>query len=185
LIAGSANESEDAAAAAEDESPPDEAPIRRQKPAPIHPAAIAWTVILIEHLQDLLSRLPADAPPEELRGALMSLLDQLEFAKQVGRSFLQADPAADVPQAALDVRGLESLRRAMAAAVRSFDYASQIVSEARPLGRASNTREPLLTRGLPAPVALAAFIDEVERSLRSQVLAIGAANRDEQSSSPA
>jgi ATP-dependent helicase/DNAse subunit B len=36
----------------------------------------------------------------------------------------------------------------------------------------------LLTRGLPTPVALSTFIDEVDRSLRSQVLAMGAANRD-------
>ncbi len=175
LIAGSASQSEDAAAAAEDESPPDEAPVRRQKPAPIHPAAIAWTVILIEHLQDLLSSFPEAAPPEELRGALMSVLDRLEFAKQVRRSFLQAGPAADIPQAALDVRGLESLRRALAAAVRSFQYAAQIVSEARASAR---TGEPSLTVGPQTAVALAAFIDEVERSLRSQVLAIGAANRD-------
>src|SRR6267142_1340738 len=102
----------------------------------------------------------------------------MEFSKQVRRPFHQTRAAADVPQAALDVRGLESLRRALAAAVRSFGYAAQVVSEARPSGRASNPREPLLTRGLLTPVSLAAFIDEVERSLRSQVLAIGAANRD-------
>jgi ATP-dependent helicase/DNAse subunit B len=178
LIAGAAGEGEDAAVAAEDESPPDEAPVRRQKPAPIHPAAIAWAVTLIEHLQHLVASLPEEGEPEELRRALMSALEQMEFSKQVRRPFHQARAAADVPQAALDVRGLESLRRALAAAVRSFSYASQIVSEARPSGRASNTRGPLLTRGLLTQVSLAAFIDEVERSLRSQVLAIGAANRD-------
>src|SRR6266481_4196309 len=139
LIAGAASEGEDAAAAAEDESPPDEAPVRRQKPAPIHPAALAWAVILIEHLQGLLASLPEEAPPDDLRTALMTLLDQLEFAKQVRRSFLQADPTADVPQAALDVRGLESLRRALAAAVRSFQYAAQIVSEDR---ASAGTGEP-------------------------------------------
>jgi ATP-dependent helicase/DNAse subunit B len=175
LIAGSASESEDAAAAAEDESPPDEAPVRRQKPAPIHPAAIAWTVILIEHLHELLSSFPEEAPPEELRGALMSVLDRLEFAKEVRRSFLQAGPAADIPQAALDVRGLESLRRALAAAVRSFHYAGQTVSEVR---ASAGIGEPSPTVGPQTAVALAAFIDEVERSLRSQVLAMGAANRD-------
>lgn len=163
LIAGSAAESEDAAIAAADESPPDEPPVRRQKPSPIHPAAIAWAVILIEHLQSLLSSLPTEATAEELRGTLMSVLDQLEFAKQVRRPFHETGPA-DVPQAALDVRGLESLRRALAAAVRSFGYAARIVSEDR------TGDEPRVT--------LSGFIDEVERSLRSQVLAIGAANRD-------
>src|SRR6267142_379509 len=82
----------------------------------------------------------------------------MEFSKQVRRPFHQTRAAADVPQAALDVRGLESLRRALAAAVRSFGYAAQVVSEARPSGRASNPREPLLTRGLLTPVSLAAFI---------------------------
>jgi ATP-dependent helicase/DNAse subunit B len=196
LIVGSATETEDAAVAAEDESPPDEIPVRRQKPSPIHPAAIAWAVILIEHLQGLLSSLPAEATAEDLRGALMSVLDQLEFAKQVRQSFNETGPAADVPQAAQDVRGLESLRRALAAAVRSFGYAAQIVSGARPrgpqpsnpagvgrLGRATRAT-PSLTVGLLPPtsgaprITLSSFIDEVERSLRAQVLATGAANRD-------
>jgi ATP-dependent helicase/DNAse subunit B len=175
LIAGGENEAVDAAAAAEDESPPDEAPVRRQKPAPIHPAAIAWSVLLIEHMQKLLASLPAEAEPEKLRAELMSTLDKFEFSKQVRRSFHQTGPAADVPQAVLDVRGLESLRRALAAAVRSFDYAAEVVSEARASARATL---PSLTGGLLTPVPLSSFIDEVERSLRSQVLAIGAANRD-------
>jgi len=175
LIAGD-SEGVDAAVAAEDESPPDEAPVRRQKPTPIHPAAIAWSVLLIDHLQKLIASLPAEAEPATLRGALMSVLDQLEFSKEVKRALKQTGAAADVPQAALDVRGLESLRRALAAAVRSFSYASAVVSEARPSGRDGHGNGPLLTRGLLTP--LSSFIDEVERSLRSQVLAIGAANRD-------
>jgi ATP-dependent helicase/DNAse subunit B len=188
LIAGA--EATDAAAAAEDESPPDEAPVRRQKPAPIHPATIAWAVILIEHMQKLLARLPAEEEPEKLRAELMSVLDQFEFSQQVRRSFHPTGPAADVPQAALDVRGLESLRRALAAAVRSFKYAAEVVSESGtgvpPVNhaQAAGATEPSLTLGLMPrtlavhQVALSSFIDEVERSLRSQVLAIGAANRD-------
>ena len=174
LIAGAASEGEDAAVAAEDESPPDEAPVRRQKPAPIHPAAIAWAVLLIEHMQQLVASLPEEAEPERLRVALMSVLDQMEFSKEVRRSFHQTGPAADVPQAVLDVRGLESLRRALAAAVRSFSYASGVVSKDQP----SKAGELSLTVGLPTHVSLSSFIDEVERALRSQVLAIGAANRD-------
>ena len=175
LIAG--GDAEDPAVAAEDEAPPDDpAPKeRRQKPAPIHPAAIAWTVIVIEHLKQLLASLPEEGEPEELRGALMLLLDRLEFSNQVRRSFQQAETGTDVPQATLDVRGLESLRRALAASVRSFNYAAQVVSEARPLRRAS---EPLLTSGLSHRIPLSSFVDEVERSLRSQILSIGAANRD-------
>jgi ATP-dependent helicase/DNAse subunit B len=168
---------EDAASAAEDESPPDEAPIRRQKPAPIHPATIAWNTILIEHLQQLIAALPEDAAPEDLRLGLMSLLDELEFSKQVRRSFHQSSLAADVPQATLDLRGLESLRRALAAAVRSFQYAGQIVSEGRPAAQPGSGALTSPAAG-STPIALPVFIDEVERCLSSQVLAIGAAARD-------
>ena len=150
LIAG--REGEDPAAAAEDEALPDApaASAKRQKPAPVHPAAIAWTVILMEHMKDLVASLPEAGEPEGLRGALMLLLERLEFSNQVRRSFHQAGPAADVPQATLDVRGLESLRRAMAAAVRSYGFAAQVVSEARPSGRAPEpSGRPPLT-GCPA-----------------------------------
>ena len=180
LITGS--EGEDPAAAAEDEAPPDDPAVRdrRQKPAPIHPAAIAWTVILMEHMQTLLASLPEEGEPEQLRGALMLLLERLEFSNQVRRSFEQAEAAADVPQATLDLRGLESLRRALGAAVRSFKYAAQVVTEARPRG--PQTSSPAGTGLLDRPgeprITLSNFVDEVERSLRSQILSIGAANRD-------
>jgi ATP-dependent helicase/DNAse subunit B len=176
LIAG--GEGEDPAAAAEDEALPDApaASNKRQRPAPVHPAAIAWTVILMEHMKDLVASLPEEGGPEELRVALMLLLERLEFSNQVRRSFHQAGPAADVPQATLDVRGLEGLRRALAAAVRSYGFAAQVVSEAR--ASTGDSTESLLTHDLPTQVTLSSFIDEVERSLRSQVLSIGAANRD-------
>ncbi len=178
LIAG--DEPEDSAAAAEDEAPPEDGAVmdRRKKPAPIHPAAIAWAVLIMRHLQQLLSAMPETGSVEELRSALMILLDQLQFSNQVNVPFDRRSGAADIPQATLDVRGRESLRRAIVAAVRSFSYASQVVSEARPSGRATQSSEPLLTRGLLPPVALASFIDEVERCLKSQVLVISVGNRD-------
>ena len=182
LIAG--DENEDAAALAQDEAGEDAAPKdRRKKPAPIHPAAIAWTMLVIEHLRQGVASLPDEGSPEELRRALMMLLDRMEFAHQVSGPLRKAEHAADVPQATLDVRGLESLRRAFAAAVRSFTCAAGVVSEARAPTRATPA-EPSLTVGLvprPAPITavpLSSFIDEVERSLRAQVLAIGAADRD-------
>ena len=175
LIAG--DEPEDAAAAAEDEAPPEDgaAMDRRKKPAPIHPAAIAWTVLIMRHVQQLLSAMPEAGTVEELRLALMILLDQLQFSNQVNVPFERRSGAGDIPQATLDVRGRESLRRAIVAAVRSFSYASQAVSEARGAG---GPGEPFLTRGLLTPVALSSFVDEVERCLKSQVLAINAGNRD-------
>ena len=175
LIAG--DEPEDAAATAEDEAPPENgaAMDRRKKPAPIHPASIAWTVLIMRHLQQLLSAMPEEGTVQELRLALMILLDQLQFSNQVNVPFERRSGAHDIPQATLDVRGRESLRRAIVAAVRSFSYASQVVSEAR---GASERSEPLLTRGLLPRITLPSFIDEVERCLKSQVLVISAGNRD-------
>ncbi|HYR74412.1 MAG TPA: PD-(D/E)XK nuclease family protein [Pyrinomonadaceae bacterium] len=182
LIAGDDNE--DAAALAQDEAGEDAAPKdRRKKPAPIHPAAIAWTMLVMNHLRQGVASLPDEGSPEELRSSLMLLLDRMEFSHQVSGPLRRAESAADVPQATLDVRGLESLRRAFAAAVRSFSYAAQAVSEARASARATPS-EPSLTVGLvprpgkSLPVALSSFVDEVERSLRAQVLEIGAADRD-------
>jgi ATP-dependent helicase/DNAse subunit B len=169
---------------------PDEAAeelAKRKRPVPVHPAAIAWTSMVLGHLQTLIADLPAEADPEELRGALMILLDHLDFSNQVRRPFQKSDPS-DFPQAIVDVRGLESLRRAMAAAVLSFKLANEVVSEARlwgpqpgspaGVGRSKSPSQAGPARGLPKPVALSAFIDEVERSLNSQSLLISNANRD-------
>jgi len=169
------DEENDAASVAEDEAPPEEgaAMDRRKKPAPIHPAALAWAMVIMRQLQQLLAAMPEEGTPEEFRKALMLLLEELQFSNQINRAFRERDGARDVPQATCDVRGRESLRRAIAAAVRSFDYARSMVSEARPSGGAANETAPLPTRGL-----LTHFIDEVERSLQSQALTMGAANRD-------
>ncbi|MFN2578368.1 MAG: PD-(D/E)XK nuclease family protein [Pyrinomonadaceae bacterium] len=177
LIAG--DDSDDPAATAEDEAPPeDEAAIdRRKKPGPIHPAAIAWTTLVIRHLQQLLSALPEEGTVDELRLAVMLLLDQLQFSNQVNYPFARKPGASDIPQASLDVRGRESLRRAIAGAVRAFKYAGD-VSDARSSLSASHASDPLLMRGLLRRIALSNFIDEVVRCLNSQTLSIGAPNRD-------
>src|SRR5580765_676439 len=168
------DEADDPAATAADEAPPEDgaAMDRRKKPSPIHPAAIAWGILLMKHLQQLLAAMPEEDAPEELRRALKVLLAELQFSKQIDYAFRSG--VGDIPQATLDVRGRESLRRAIAAAVRSFDYARSAVSEARPLGRAARQNEGVLA----VPIALPSFIDEVERSLKSQTLTIGATNRD-------
>jgi ATP-dependent helicase/DNAse subunit B len=179
LIAGG-EEADDPAVTAEDELPPEDgaAMDRRKKPAPIHPAAIAWTVLIMKHLQQLLSGMPEAGTADEIRGALMLLLDRLQFSNQINQPFQDSGGASDIPQATLDVRGRECLRRAIAAAVRSFSCAHEIVSEARTSARATKKSEPSLTVGLLPRISLSSFIDEVERALRSQVLALGVANRD-------
>ena len=162
LIAG--HEPEDAAAAAEDEAPPEDGAVmdRRKKPAPIHPASIAWAVLIMRHLQQLLAAMPEEGTVEELRQALLVLFDQLQLSNQVNVPFDRKSGARDIPQATLDVRGRESLRRAIVAALRSFRFASQVV--------VPETAAPAITLG--------SFIDEIERCLKSQTLTISVGNRD-------
>jgi ATP-dependent helicase/DNAse subunit B len=183
----------DPAATAEDEAPQeDEAAMeRRKRPAPVHPAAIAWTILVTRQLQHLLAATLEEGTADELRRSVLLLLDQLQFSKQVNTPFESKMGAWDIPQATFDVRGRESLRRAIAAAVRAFKYAHEIVSEARPrapepgspagVGRSGRERSgggPSLTVELLTAITLPAFIDEVERSLKSQTLSLGAPNRD-------
>ncbi len=175
LIAGKDGAEEDSASP-DAEPPPDEAPVieKRKKPVPVHPAAIAWTAMVLRHLQRLINELPEEGEAEELRVAMASLLDRVDFANQIRKPFRRTAISPDLPRAALDIRGLEGVRRAIAATVRSFKYAAEAVSEAQATGSAS--AEPSLG---PGPrITLASFVDEVERCLRSQVLAAGAANRD-------
>src|SRR6185436_18577151 len=87
-------------------------------------------------------------------------------SKQVRRPLGRSEDCDDAPQATLDVRGLEGLRRALAATVRAFRFADEVVSDTQPLP------------GLPKRIALASFIDEVERCVSSQSLTLGAADRD-------
>ena len=160
---------------AEDETAPKEKP---KRPAPVHPAAIAWTMLLMEHMRQAIAAMPEEGTPKELRGALMALLDQVQFSKQVTGALTRRERATDVPQVMLNIRGMEALRRALAATVRSFDFANEAVSEARASARASSVKQPSLTVGLLIQTTLASFIDELERCLKSQVLSITAGDRD-------
>ncbi|HKP35232.1 MAG TPA: PD-(D/E)XK nuclease family protein, partial [Pyrinomonadaceae bacterium] len=186
FIGGDKTRTDDDAAIPEAE-PPAEETKPKDKPkrlSPVHPAAIAWTMLVLEHVRQLIANTPEEGTPDELRMALMSLLDSLEFSKQVRRPLGHSEDCDDAPQATLDVRGLESLRRALAATVRAFRFADAVVSEAQPRLAVSEDRpnteidsEPL-TRGLQTRIPLAGFIGEVERCVSSQSLTIGAADRD-------
>ena len=181
FIGAAEGSGEDSAVASEVEPPAPDEPAPKEKtkrPSPIHPAAIAWTMLVIERLRQTIAQTPERDAPSELRRSLMSLIEALEFPRQVRRPLAQRESGADVPQMMLNVRGLEALRRALAATVRSFEVASAVVSEARPLVLASKQNEPSATRGLSSPVSLSAFIDELDRCLKSQTLSIAAGDRD-------
>jgi ATP-dependent helicase/DNAse subunit B len=180
FIAGSeGNEGDDPAATAETEPPPDDATPKdkRKRPTPVHPAAIAWTGLVMEHLRQLIASVPDEGGPEDLRAALMALLERLQFSNQVSQPLREARDTNGLAQTTLDVRGLESLRRALAATVRSIELADQVVSVARSSAEAAQKAKPSLTGGL-TPITLSGFIDEVERCLHSQVLATAVGNRD-------
>jgi ATP-dependent helicase/DNAse subunit B len=180
---------EDAAVSLEVEAPAPDEPAPKEKtkrPSPIHPAAIAWTMLVIEHLRETIAETPEQGTTGELRRALMSLLDAFEFAPEVQGPLTRLHSPADVPQVMLNVRGMEALRRALAATVRSFDVANAVVVETRPLGRAlrpqisnlKSQKAPSLAVGSPPQTTLSAFIDELERCLKSQTLSISAGDRD-------
>src|SRR5205807_9453444 len=132
-----------------------------KRPSPVHPAAIAWAILVIEHVRETIAKVPEQGSTDELHTSLRALLDTLQFSKQVRYPLAHSERFQDMPQAALDVRGIESVRRALAATVRSFDFARQVVSDSR----ATQTN-------------LASFIDELERCLKSQVLSVNAGDRD-------
>jgi superfamily I DNA/RNA helicase len=187
FIGGEKTRTDDDAAIPESE-PPAEDTAPKDKPkrlSPVHPAAIAWTMLVLEHMRQLIAYTPEEGTPDELRTALLWLLDRLEFSKQVRRPLGRGQDYDDAPQATLDVRGLESLRRALAATVRAFRFADEVVSEGQPLLAESEARPSgspdasgLLTRGLQKRISLGGFIGEVERCVSAQALTVGAADRD-------
>ena len=178
---GADTESDDAPATLELEPPADDETAPKEKPkrpAPVDPAAIAWTMLLMEHMRQAIAAMAEEGTPNQLRAALMALLDQFQFSKQVSAALTRRERATDVPQVMLNIRGMEALRRALAATVRSFDFVQEVVSEARRSGRPSSVKQPSLTVGLLTRTTLPAFIDELERCLKSQVLSVTAGDRD-------
>lgn len=97
---------------------------RRQKPArEMDPAAIARSSLVIERLARLISGLPREGRLGDLATAVRRLFDQLQFAGQVRGASLDSD--RELPAVALDLRGLEGLRRALSAAVRGIEISER------------------------------------------------------------
>lgn len=166
FIGATDSNGEDATVTLEVEAPAPDEPTPKEKtkrPSPIHPAAIAWTMLVIEHLRQTIAQTPEQGTTDQLRRGLMSVLEAFQFAPEVQGPLTKLHSPSDVPQVMLNVRGMEALRRALAATVRSFDVANGVVVP--------------VTVG-PRPVPLSAFIDELERCLKSQTLAIAAGDRD-------
>ena len=128
---------------------------RRSKPArEIHPALIAWSALIVERIGQILARPPREAGLKELRGALIRVLDELQFSGQVGDARSLA--AEEIASSPLDLRALDGLRRALSAAVRSIETSERAGVDHDESGR----------------IKMAALLDETMRCVKSQSLVL-------------
>ena len=130
---------------------------RKRRPSrDIHPSALAWTSLVVQRFAELLHAVPRQAKPAELRVELMRLLDRFGFHDQITEPARKATDEQELPQVMLNFNGLEALRRAFVAAIKSIEIGS---------------REATVTR-------LSTFLQEVRRSLVFQSQLFGAPDRN-------
>jgi ATP-dependent helicase/DNAse subunit B len=140
---------------------------RKRRPSrDIHPATLAWTSLVIHRFSELIFAVPRQGSPKELRRALMKLLDQFGFRDQITRPARKTTDDDELPQVMLNFNALESIRRAMVAAIKSFEMTGQSSLETVTIG-------PL---GPIGPIDLSAFIAEVRRALGAQSQLLGPAD---------
>ncbi len=133
---------------------------KRRPSRDVHPAAIAWTAMVLDHFSDIVKATPREGTPAQLRLSLMGLLERLQLSAQIRKpltSRARADTVgilddAELPYVMLDVRGLEALRRAFVTAVKSVEATAHIFSS-------EQTGQARLTT----------ILNEVQRSLDVEV----------------
>ncbi|HEU4509906.1 MAG TPA: PD-(D/E)XK nuclease family protein [Pyrinomonadaceae bacterium] len=130
---------------------------RKRRPSrDIHPAALAWTALVVQRFAELLQAVPREGKPSHLRQELMRLLDRLGFRDQIAEPSRRTRDEDKLPQIMLNFNALEALRRAFLSAIKSIEI---------PAGGVTSVRLPL-------------FIQEVRRSLGAQSQLFGAPNRN-------
>ncbi|HJP94399.1 MAG TPA: PD-(D/E)XK nuclease family protein [Pyrinomonadaceae bacterium] len=129
---------------------------KRRPSRDIHPAALAWTSLVVQRFAELLHAVPRQGKPTELRVELMRLLDRFGFRDQIAEPARRATDEHQLPQVMLNVNALEALRRAFVAAIKSIEIGSNGAT---------------LTR-------LSTFLQEVRRSLAFQSQLFGAPDRN-------
>jgi ATP-dependent helicase/DNAse subunit B len=130
---------------------------KRRPSRDIHPAALAWTSLVIQRFAELIQALPRAGKPAELRVELMRLLGRLGFREQIVEPTRTANDDQELPQVMLNLNALESIRRAVIAAVKSIEITS-----------AESAFET---------IKFSIFLQEVRRCLNSQSQLLGAADR--------
>ena len=127
---------------------------KRRPSRDIHPAALAWTALVVRRFAELLYALPREGKLTDLRAELMRLLDRFGFRDQIAEPANRENDETQLPQVMLNFNALEALRRAFVAAMKSID-----------INGATTTR-------------LANLLQEVRRSLGAQSQLFGAPDRD-------
>jgi ATP-dependent helicase/DNAse subunit B len=99
---------------------------KRRPSRDIHPAALAWTALVIQRFSELLFAVPREGTPAELRVALMKLLDQFGFRDQITKPTRTTNEETELPQVMLNFNALESIRRALVAAIKSIEMSDML-----------------------------------------------------------
>ena len=98
---------------------------KRRPSRDVHPATLAWTSMVLDHLSNIVKAAPRQGTPTQLRLRLMGLLERLQLSAQIRKplSWRGGEGLEDheLPYVMLDVRGLEALRRAFVTAVKSVE----------------------------------------------------------------
>jgi ATP-dependent helicase/DNAse subunit B len=139
---------------AESAQPEDKPEKKRRHQRDLHPAAIAWAMMLVREFAAAIQSVPLTGNPIGFRTALVSLLDQLQFPFQVQGPIRRTEDA-ELPRATMDLHALEAMRRSFVSAIRAIE----------------------LTRSSDGEISLTTFIEEVRRSLGSQNVSIGTGER--------
>ena len=150
---------------------------RKRRPSrDIHPAALAWTSLVIQAFAEKIQSVEREGTPARLRLALMKLLEDLSFRDQITRPIRIAVEDEELPRAMLNYNSLEALRRAFVAAIKSIEIAAMSEPPASAGGLELTPRWPPAYAG-GSDTKLATFIEEVRRALGSQSQVYGAADR--------
>jgi ATP-dependent helicase/DNAse subunit B len=153
---------------------------RKRRPArDLHPATLAWTSLVLQAFAEKIDAVARQGEPLRLRQAVLQLLEELSFHKQLTRPIRSVTEDDELPHAMLNYNSLEALRRAFAAAIKSIEIAATIQSATS----APRLSEPSASAGGrsapsgPVTISLATFLEEVRRSLSAQSMVFGTADR--------
>ncbi len=131
---------------------------RKRRPSrDIHPAALVWTSLVIQRFAELIQAVPRTGKPAEFRAELMRLLGRLGYREQIVEPTRTSNDDQELPQVMLNLNALESIRRALVAAVKAIEITSPESSA--------------------ETVKFSVFLQEVRRCLNSQSQLLGAADR--------